>query len=77
MSHFSDGHPDPKIGPQVYLGPIKIMNIHLSGNLGSPSLPKIDPLTLYFLAERGLQIFGDTLTFARFGTVLLSNIFSI
>ena len=20
----SDGHPDPKIGPQVYLGPIKI-----------------------------------------------------
>ena len=21
----SDGHPDPKIGPQVYLGPIKIV----------------------------------------------------
>ena len=21
---LTDGHPDPKIGPQVYLGPIKI-----------------------------------------------------
>ena len=23
---WSDGHPDPKIGPQVYLGPIKMQN---------------------------------------------------
>ena len=22
----TDGHPDPKIGPQVYLGPIKILS---------------------------------------------------
>ena len=25
----TDGHPDPKIGPQVYLGPIKITDIKI------------------------------------------------
>ena len=28
----SDGHPDPKIGPQVYLGPIKMTAIEGPGS---------------------------------------------
>ena len=47
----TDGHPDPKIGPQVFLGPIKI---HTSSNLEHfrPIFPMFDLQCTIFLIQK-------------------------